>query len=615
MKKENVKMCRLTKPQLQQKKDFIKFYTHSGENASSASIFDANANVAQKNIATMSAELHKDFNIQINRSLLYDKISEMFGEATADKYIDQLEKHEIYCHDESSLMPYCTSISMYPFLLNGTESLGGDSKAPQHLETFCGGFINLVFLVASQFAGAVATTEFLMYFDHFARKDFGYNYLETKGTYIREKFAQVVYTLNQPACARNFQSVFWNISIFDEAYFNGLFGEFVFPDDDVPKWNSVKKLQEIFMIWFNKERSKKILTFPVITATLLSDGEKPVNSDFENTVTKELSDGNSFFIYMSKNVDSLSSCCRLQNQLQENTFSYTLGAGGVATGSVNVITLNLNRFIQNITIEDSLIEKHDVENKLKEQMALLHKYQVAYRAIMQDYLDAGMMPVYDAGYITMNKQFLTIGINGLVESAEFMGCDISYNDKYKEYVDTILSTIKNANTEAFKEYGFRFNTEFVPAENLGVKNAQWDKKDGYDVKRDCYNSYFYIVEDENANPLDKFFLHGQEFTKNLDGGSALHLNLAEHLTQENYKGLLRVMAKTGCPYLGINVRNTRCKSCGTINKKTMYHCTECGSKEVSHITRVIGFIKEIPAFSEARQIEADKRVYHEVRAF
>jgi len=612
LKQNDIKMTRLNKTQLKQKKDFINHYLDTDINAASSSVFDANANVSQKNIATLSSELHKDINIQINRDLVYDKLFSRFGEEVANKYIEQLENHEIYTHDESSLMPYCVSISMYPFLISGTQSLGGDSLAPKHLETFCGGFINLVFLIAAQFAGAVATTEWLLYFDYFARKDFGDNYLETDGTYIREKFAQVVYTLNQPAAARNYQSVFWNISLFDKHYFEGLFGGFSFPDMSKPNWDTFSDLQNIFMKWFNKERSKKVLTFPVITAAMLSDDNEPLDKEFSDNVCNELAEGNSFFIYMSNNVDSLSSCCRLQNELQDNTFSYTLGAGGVATGSINVITLNLNRFIQDAYTN---LDGSSIYHSLKKQMDLLHMYQVAYKSIIEDYLEGGMLPVYDAGYITLKKQFLTIGINGMVEAAEYLGLNISTNNVYRSFVENILSTIKQKNKEAFELYGQRFNTEFVPAENLGVKNAKWDKKDGYVVNRDCYNSYFYIVEDKEINPIDKFLLHGREYTKNLDGGSALHLNLNDYLDVDGYRNLLKVMAKTGCPYLGTNVMNTKCHECGFINKKTTPYCSKCNSEKISYITRVIGFIKEIPAFSDPRQDEAGRRVYHEVGAF
>ena len=87
--------------------------------------------------------------------------------------------------------------------------------------------------MSSQFAGAVATVEFLTYFDYFARKDFGENYLETHRLEVENHLQQVVYSINQPAAARGYQSVFWNISVYDRFYFDAMFGDFVFPDLNV----------------------------------------------------------------------------------------------------------------------------------------------------------------------------------------------------------------------------------------------------------------------------------------------------------------------------------------------------------------------------------------------
>jgi anaerobic ribonucleoside-triphosphate reductase len=171
-------MIRLTQTQVNQKIDFINHYIQSA-NAADGSKVDANANVTSKNVATMEAELNKDINIQVNRALIKLKVASLFGEEMADEYIRQIESHEIYIHDETSLKPYCVSISMYPFLFEGLTKIGGESRAPKHLESYCGEFVNLVFAVSSQFAGALATVEFLMYFDHFASKDYGENYLET----------------------------------------------------------------------------------------------------------------------------------------------------------------------------------------------------------------------------------------------------------------------------------------------------------------------------------------------------------------------------------------------------------------------------------------------------
>lgn len=597
---------RLNKTQLKQKTEYVYRYMTS-PNAASASTVDANANVEKKNIATLSAEINKDINIQTNRALLYDRISDMYNEDLANEYIRQLETHEVYAHDETSLMPYCVSISMYPFLVGGMTNLGGNSEAPKHITSYCGSFINLVFAISSQFAGAVATVEFLMYFDYFARKDYGDDYLTTHRKEIANHLQHVVYAINQPAASRGFQSSFWNISIFDEPYFNAIFGDFYFPCGDKPKYSSVDALQRYFMDWFNQERTKSLLTFPVITAACLSDGEKPIDDSFAQFIASEGSKGNGFFIYMSDSADSLSSCCRLKNELIEKPeFSYSLGAGGVSTGSINVITLNMNRLYYNYTFQSKL----DWPEYVAKAITKIHKYQKAYRAIIEDFLKADMLPVYSAGYISLDKQFLTIGVNGLTEAAEQAGLKVGNNEEYITFLQDTLKPIYAANRAASSKT-IRFNTECVPAENLGVKNAKWDSLDGIPRNRYCYNSYFYLVEDKDTNILDKMVLHGEKVVKYLDGGSALHLNLLRYPSAEGYYQLLVLMAKTGCNYLGTNVLVSKCKECGFIDKNTVHICSKCGSKQISYATRVIGYLKEIESFSADRQLESGFRFYTE----
>ncbi|PQJ72361.1 anaerobic ribonucleoside-triphosphate reductase [Polaribacter butkevichii] len=589
-------MIRLTEKQVNQKINFIQNYINAS-NAADGSKIDANANVSSKNIATMEAELNKDINVQVNRQLVKNKIEQLFDKNLANEYVRQIEAHEIYVHDETSLKPYCTSISMYPFLFDGLTKLGGESKAPQHLESYCGEFVNLVFAISSQFAGALATVEFLLYFDYFARKDFGNDYLNSNTKTVSNHLQHAVYAINQPAAARGYQSVFWNISLYDEKYFDSLFGEFVFPDMTKPQWESLKKLQLFFMKWFNKEREKAVLTFPVVTAAMLVKKGKPVDTEFANMCATELSEGNSFFIYQSESADSLASCCRLRNEISDNTFSYSLGAGGVSTGSINVITLNMNRLIQQ-------------GKDLKTEINKIQKYQIAYRKLIEEYKNAGMLPVYDAGFISLDKQFLTIGINGMVEAAESQGIKAENSTVYKDFVAKQLKIIYDANKEAKKEYGYLFNTEFVPAENLGVKNAKWDKEDGLFVPRDCYNSYFYPVENNSINSLDKIILHGTDIIKYLDGGSALHLNLEEAPNKNGFLKLIEATALAGCNYFCFNVKITICNKCGHIDKKTLVKCSSCNSKNIDYGTRVIGYLKRVSSFSSERQNEHDLRFYH-----
>ena len=597
----------LTPDQMKDRLGFINKYIEA-QNAASGSEVDSNANVTHKTLATLEAELYKPLTIQLNRHMVCTKLRERFGDAVAKQYLDDIENHLIYVHDESSLKPYCASISLYPFLLEGTKSLGGVSGPPKNLQSFCGGFVNLVYQVASNFAGAVATVEFLHMFDYFARKTYGRAYLETNKKEIEQELQGVVYALNQPASARGDQSVFWNISVLDMPYMQELFGAFYYPDGTQVDMMSTRYLQFFFMEWFRKERQKELLTFPVLTASLLTTKDGFADEVFRDYCADQMSKGHSFFVYMSDSVDSLASCCRLRNELADNTFSYTLGAGGVVTGSAQVITINMNRLMQMCAVHSdfSMVSGYALEPVID----YVHMYLLATRAVYEDYINAGLLPAYSAGYMEIDKQFLTIGLNGVVEAAEYLGYDISNNEAYKKGLAALLGTFKAKNKEALQKYGKRFNTEFVPAENLGVKNAKWDKEVGFlEVYRDCYNSYFYRVEDDSLSILDKVELYGKEITDNLDGGSALHLNLEQLLSVEQAKQLFDLCRKNGVPYWTTNTKCTICNSCGKIDPETRKECRACGSTDIDYGTRIIGYLRRISSFSDGRQQEAAKRYY------
>lgn len=641
------------------KNDFIQAYIHA-KNAATGSKFDSNANVSNKNIVTLGQELYKEDNIKQNRYILFDKIRKLYSKKLAEQYISDLESHVLYKHDESGTpgYPYCVAITMYPFLVDGLKGLGGESTAPTDLKSFCGEFINLVYSVSSQFMGAVATPEFLMYMDYFIRKDYGEDYINrvdevvdlsrkkrTIGDVIDNAFQQVVHSMNMPAGNRGYQTVFWNISYFDKPYFEGVFGDFVFPDDTKPVWETLSWLQKRFMKWFNNERLKYTFTFPVETMALLTDGADDfMDKEYADFTAEMWSEGHSFFCYLSDSPDSLSSCCRLRNSLKDldnadedhnhTTHQYSMGTASVATGSKSVMTMNLPRLIQDATrkyfddeygmtlesgknvVEMGLeYDKEELYEYIREEVRELtervHKYQTAFNETIKDFLEANMLDVYRAGFIDMKKQYLTVGVNGITDAAEFLGIKVSVNDEYKEFVNNILETINISNRKD-KTRDCMFNTEFVPAENLAAKNYKWDKKDGYWVSpnRNLYSSYFYNPEDDSVNIIQKTVLHGRDYVKYLDGGSALHANLQEHLSKEQYRQFMKIAAKNGCNYFTFNVKNTVCNDCGYISKHTLDKCPHCGSTNLDYLTRVIGYLKRISSFAEPRQIEANRRYYY-----
>lgn len=626
----------------QSKLDFVKNYMKS-DNTANATV-DDNSNVKGKNVGIMNAEIHKQENINTNRYMVMKKLNELYPDFDAKQYVRDLENGIIYKHDESSsntgaTMPYCCSISLYPFLNDGLKNIGGLSAAPKNLDSFCGMYCNLIFCIAGQFLGAVATSEFLTFFDYFARKEWGDDYYKnpdlaitqnckrekTIRSQIHQYFQQVTYTINQSAANRGMQSAFTNFSYFDKDFFEGMFGTFYFPDGSRPIWESVQWLQEEYMHWFNQERLKTMLTFPVESTTLLYKDGKFTDERMLDFIAKEYAEGHSMFTYISSSVDSLSSCCRLKNKIQTKEFNFTNGNMGVETGSKSVISLNLNRIIQNWSKEykESMdnMDYADLhifyapESGFKEYLIdileRVYKYHTAYNELLWDMYNANLLPVYSAGFLHLNKQYLTIGIIGLTAAAEFMGIEISDNSEYKSFVTTIFKTIKEQNL-LHKTKKTNFNTECVPAESAGAKLYNKDKKDGYWVPSDInlYTSYMFKPYDSNTSVLTKFILHGKEYIGDyLDGGASNHVNLDSHLSKEQYKKLIKFAAENGCEYFGFNIPNAECDDCGFIAKQPFDTCPKCGSTNVSLWDRPIGYLSKVKNWSKARQVERKTRVY------
>lgn len=624
----------------QEKIDFINNYKNS-DNTANATV-DDNSNVSGKNIGILNSEIHKKDNIQISRRMIVEKLRELYPEFNAKQYIKDLDNHVIYKHDESSfsgaIAPYCCSISMYPFLTDGIKNIGGLSAAPKNIDSFCGMYVNLIFATSAMFAGAVATSEFLLYFTYFCKKEWGNEFYlkpdivistplsyrkKTIRSQIHQYWQQVVYSINQPAAARGLQSAFVNFSYFDKSFFEGMFGDFYFPDGTKPDWPSLNWIQREFMQWFNQERLKTMLTFPVESFALVYKDGTFEDLDSAKFVAAEYARGHSFFTYISDTVDSLSSCCRLKNMITTKEFNFTNGNMGIQTGSKSVITLNLNRIIQDYfgpCKHEEVVKKNywnDTVTQeqfvvyLKSILSRVYKYHNAYNELLWDMSNNNLLPVYKAGFIDLNKQYLTIGLNGLNQAAEFVGLECNDNEEYSKFCQLIFSTIKEENLK-HKTKTTTYNTEQVPAESLSLKNYNWDKEDGYWVPEDTnlYASYIFKPNDPNITVLDKLKLHGSNYIGNyLDGGAACHINLNDHLSSKQYYKLLKYAAKVGCQYFTFNIPNSECEECHYITKVPITKCHRCGSENISLWDRPIGYLSKVKNWSKGRQIEQKTRVY------
>lgn len=614
--------------------EYINGYIHSSESATNLSNTDDNANSKSKNAATLEGELYKDISRIVQRSQMKELLS-ITESPYRDQYIKDIEHHIIYQHDESCpvLKPYCSAYTLYPLLIDGTSSIDGTKNhAPKHLSSFCGQFQNLVFLLSAQKKGAGAYGEFFNFFSYFCEKEWGENYWQkpnviisnehcheqrTIGSTIDQYFQSVTHYINQPAGNRSFQSPFTNFNVFDSYYWHSMFDDFVFPDGSKPHWDAVNWLQKRYMKWLNNERTKTLLTFPVMTVCCLTDGKDVLDKEYKEFITTQWAEGDSFFVYLSKNADSISSCCRLRNEVTDNTFSSTTGLTGVQTGSCNVMTLNLNRIVQDFYREYGLEEYRkntdipyvQLRTYLQNILDRVYSYQKAYKTGLYIMDAQGMFPQTKAGYISLDKLYSTIGVNGLNEAARYLGLTVSNNKEYMRFASSVLGFIKEYNKQN-SDRKFKFNLELVPAESLGVKNYNWDKADGYWVPSDenLYNSYIYDAHDDTS-VLDKIAMQGGSVAQSIDGGQASHINLQDNLSKEQYVKLLEYAVQTGNNYLTFNVPQTQCDDCGFIAKHPFSVCPKCGSHNVTPWTRIIGYLQPVKSWSKERQEEFNKRTF------
>lgn len=630
--------------------DYMNQYSQSTDNAASSSETDGNANVTMKNVANLEGEVYKTTNRIIQRQRMKDELNILFPEV-AKQYETDLDNHIIYTHDEAStpvLKQYCMAVSLYPLLTEGVGNIDGVTPSePNDLQSFSGQITNLIFLLSSQCKGAVAVGEYFIALNYYVVKEFGDKWYEkldceassphclikrTVRDNILKAFKQFVWGVNQPAGNRSYQSPFTNISYYDHTYFTSLFGEFCYPDGSKPEWIAIDTLQRMFMKWFNQIRLKQVLTFPVETFAMVHNGDDIIDLNYKQLCAEMYAEGHSFFTYISDSADSLASCCRLRNELAENTFSPTSGLTGVMTGSCNVITLNINRIVQDCALTHTLngtplikgkklignplrvtVIENDLKNYVTRILERVYKYHIAFKTMLYDLEDKGMFAASNGGYIHISKLYSTIGINGLNEAARFLGMKVSNNPEYIEFLQLILGTIKEQNklhSIHDRKRPFLFNSEVVPAEGLGGKNYKWDKEDGYVVPEDenLYNSYFYNAHDDTSI-LDKFILHGHQTYQYTDGGSAAHINLEDHLSKEQYLKLIDFAIANGTNYFTFNIPNSKCEDCGKIIKRPIDTCPCCGSHNITQYTRVIGYLRPTKAFGSDRQQEARNRIY------
>lgn len=631
--REQHKQARFIKERI----DYMDSYANSSDNAATASETDPNSNVSMKNVANLEGEVYKGVNRLIQRSRMRDTLEKLYpGQGLGKKYVKMLEEHIGYTHDESStptVKYYCQANTLYPVMTDGVGNIDGITPtSPNDIQSFSGQVTNLAFLLSSQCKGAVAFGDYIVTLNYYIVQEYGeewYNKLDmaintdicrnhiTVRKAIEKGMKQFIYGVNQPAGNRSYNSPFTNLSFYDRFYFEALFGEFCYPDGTKPEWISIDTLQRIFMELHRKLRNLKPLTFPVTTMALLYDEDGFKDSEYAELLAEEWSKGSIIFCYMNNNPASLSSCCRVQNEITENTFSSTTGMTGVMTGSCNVITVNCNRIVQKFCKDYGHNEyneewKEAFTKYFIEILDPFYKYHIAYKTILYNQEEKGMFAASNGRYIFMRKLYSTIGMLGYFEAAKFLGIDTTVNDTYFDFLQLLFNTVRDQNklhNVRDKKRPVLFNTEAIPGENLAVKFYEWDKADGYWVPDDqnLYNSYFYNPWDA-TNIFDKLRLHGKRINTYTDGGQACHLNLSAWPTKKQCLHLMESARREGTNYWTINVPISVCKTCQKVVNAPVKECS-CGGTDIQYWVRIIGYPTPVDHWADPRQKEFLKRIY------
>ena len=595
---------------------FSKNFFKKSASVASVSV-DANANVKEKSIAQYIQEYPKGLQRLNSFYQLFKWVKKIWGLKTAKVAVEKVLSGEIFINDFSNFSTsYCYAFDLRMLLMEGMSFFKGGMKilAPKRSDSFVALLIQTTAFISNQIMGACSYPDCFVAWDWFLRKEHGTDYIkriragedESAKKKILAQFQNLIYSFNFPF--RSAQSAFTNLSVMDKGYMKSLFGEYYLPDGTLADLESSQELSKLFFEYFNEINGKEgMFTFPVMTLSLSLDPDgNYIDPDFKKWISK-YNCTKSFSNVFIGEPDIYSSCCRLSNNIKKAGglgFQNSFGVGGLSLGSHRVAGLNLARI--------SLLE-NDNPNILEEDIELLHKILYAHRKLLKEKISKGVMPLYTSEWISINRQYSTIGITACNQYVANKGLDIKtqegINCIYK-VLKTIEEKIENWQTEEAEEHCI-YNLEAIPAESVAVRLAQADRVLGYNDKYEIYsNQYIDLMED--CPVYERFKVQGQ-LDQLTSGGNILHCNVdgEKPLTPEQYEKIIDLAKDCKVKYFGINYAYSECANKHyTIGKNKK--CPICGAPIVETWCRVVGFITPKSAFNPVRRdFEFDRRVFYE----
>lgn len=581
-------------------KDIVEFTRRffSKKQATADVSVDGNSNVDKTTILHYQNELSKP----IQRLWVYYEIwnyaNQLFNEDIAKEILSKQLSKEIYINDLHNFQkPYCFNFSCMDIICNGIPFSGiSKSKSAKNIISFSEHITSSLTYFCNQLAGASGLADFLICYAWYVEKMWAEwpqnQYCYLTDWIIRQQLQGFIYQVNQPFKG-SIESPFCNISIYDSQFLTKLCNEYVFPDGKKVNIKTVVHLQNLFLTEMNNALKHTPITFPIITACFsIDENNEIVDKEFLNFIVDRNQDYGFINIFAGK-TSVLSSCCRLRSD-NTNEFFNSFGSGSTKIGSSGVVTLNLPRLAYISKNKEEFIEK------LKDNVVLASRINHVKRFLLQKNIDKGYLPLYTLGYMQLNRQYSTCGINGLYEALQILGYDI-LQEEGQQFVTEILEIINEINKKQEKHYKTPHNLEQTPSENSAIKLAEADKILGYNKSYMIYSNQF-VPLIINIDILQRIKIQGM-FDKHMTGGSICHLHFIDKITDKKFmKQMIQKAVKAGVVYHAYNYNIQKCKNGHVIVGKNE-KCTICGDQIVANFVRVVGFLTDVSNWIKQRREE------------
>lgn len=592
--------------------DFLDNFV-SKETVADATI-DGNANIGTKDICSLEAEMSKPHSKLIAFNKIYQELNQEFGFKVANDWIQNEWDGHFYLHDaaSSTYKPYCYAYDLERLVNEGLYFIDNfNNQPPKHLVTYTDFVGEFVSWASNRTSGACGLPSFLIYSYYFWKKDIEKNYyVLDPETYRDQEFQRIIYKLNQPYLRVN-QSAFTNFSIFDKSYLEAIFGGKEFPDGTfiIDYIDEILNYQKAFMKVCSKIRSDNMMTFPVLTFSLLRKDGKFVDENFAKWCCRhnmKWADSN-FFI--SDDITSLSNCCRLLSDVKELGYFNSIGGTSLEVGSIKVNTINLAR----LAYEH---KKPEYIEALKEKVYLCLQTLHIIRSIISKNIDRGLLPNYNHKLINMNSQYSTIGIIGIYETLQKYRMVKKDELGYTYYSDTGIQFAKdifkaiNEVKDQFAEENeiqYSINIEQIPGERAASILMQKDKfffpKEKYELP--LYGNQWIPLGVKTS--LDEKIKLSAILDKACNGGSIAHINIESPFNNfETAWKMLNKVADAGVVYFAFCTRISACK-----NNHGFYGdiCPICGEPMQTTYQRIVGFLTSRNSYSKERKEEFNLRYW------